>query len=76
MTAKPVTLSGEHEDNAVEIRGRVSSAPVERELPSGTVVITFRVSISRAKTAMTSGSAQTVDWGGLRRLGAPAAGAV
>lgn len=40
----------------------MSAAPVDRELPSGAVISTFRVSIQRGRTAMTSGSAQTVDW--------------
>lgn len=62
VTGKIPALSGESADNTVQLRGRVSSAPVERELPSGLVIATFRVSVVRAKTAMTSGSAQSVDW--------------
>ena len=49
-------------DNTVALRGRVSSAPVDRELPSGVVISTFRVSVPRARTAMTTGSTQTSDW--------------
>jgi single-strand DNA-binding protein len=62
MTEKPVELLGNSEDNAVQLRGRVSSAPVERELPSGVVITTFRVTVPRARTPMTSGSSQVSDW--------------
>ncbi len=62
MTDRSAALSGESTDNTVELRGRISSAPVERELPSGTVITTFRLSVPRAKTPMTAGSAQSVDW--------------
>ena len=55
-------LTGSAADNAVELRGRVSAAPAERELPSGVVIATFRLSVARARTAMTSGSQQTTDW--------------
>jgi single-strand DNA-binding protein len=48
--------------NEVTLRGRVSSVPVARDLPSGTSIMTFRVSVPRGKTAMTSGSRQTSDW--------------
>ncbi len=36
--------------------------PSARELPSGSVIVTFRVTVARTRTAMTSGSRQTVDW--------------
>ena len=62
MTEKTVELVGAVADNTVELRGRVSSAPVERELPSGTVISTFRLSVPRARTVMTAGSSQTSDW--------------
>ena len=55
-------LRGEQTDNTVQLRGRVSSAPSERTLPSGAVITTFRLSVPRARTAMTSGSNQSVDW--------------
>lgn len=48
--------------NQVLLRGRVSSAPTERELPSGAVVVGVRVSVRRDRTVMTRGSKQTVDW--------------
>jgi single-strand DNA-binding protein len=53
---------GDNDDNAVLLRGRVSSAPAVRELPSGAVITTFRVSVPRARTVMTAGSRQSVDW--------------
>ena len=62
MTDRSAALSGDSTDNTVELRGRISSAPVERELPSGTVITTFRLSVPRARTPMTTGSAQSVDW--------------
>jgi single-strand DNA-binding protein len=48
--------------NQVMLRGRVSSAPLHRELPSGSSIVSFRVSVVRAKTPMSSGSKQTSDW--------------
>src|SRR5690349_18785158 len=50
--------------NRVVLRGRVSGAPDERELPSGALVVGVRISVRRdgAATAMTKGSKQTVDW--------------
>jgi single-strand DNA-binding protein len=62
MTERPAVPNGDSADNAVELRGRVSTAPLERELPSGTVIATFRISVPRARTAMTAGSTQSVDW--------------
>jgi single-strand DNA-binding protein len=62
MTDRSAALSGDSTDNMVELRGRISSAPVERELPSGTVITTFRLSVPRARTPMTAGSTQSVDW--------------
>ncbi|QIK66559.1 single-stranded DNA-binding protein [Nocardioides sp. HDW12B] len=53
---------GTSEDNQVTLRGRVSTAPEARELPSGSVIVTFRVTVARSQTAMTAGSRQTVDW--------------
>ncbi len=44
------------------IRGRVTSVPEQRELPSGAVITTVRVSVARARTPMTAGSGQSVDW--------------
>jgi single-strand DNA-binding protein len=62
VTKSSPVLTGSTTDNAVELRGRVSTAPAERELPSGVVISTFRLSVPRARTSMTSGSAQTTDW--------------
>lgn len=49
-------------ENRVRLRGRVSSGPQHRELPSGTDIVSVRVSVPRAVTPMTRGSKQTVDW--------------
>jgi single-strand DNA-binding protein len=48
--------------NEVRLRGRVSTAPEERVLPSGTLIVTFRVSVAREASPMTNGSRQTSDW--------------
>ncbi|HET6562800.1 MAG TPA: single-stranded DNA-binding protein [Marmoricola sp.] len=48
--------------NEVRIRGRVSTAPEERVLPSGTLIVTLRVSVAREASPMTKGSKQSSDW--------------
>jgi single-strand DNA-binding protein len=48
--------------NQVVLRGRVSGAPEERELPSGSTVVGVRICVSRQPTPMTKGSKQKVDW--------------
>jgi len=60
--SSPKGQSGDSADNQVSVRGRVSTAPSERELPSGTVITTLRISVPRASTPMTEGSTQTSDW--------------
>jgi single-strand DNA-binding protein len=54
--------SGPEARNCVSLAGRVSSAPVERELPSGSQVVTFRLVMPREQTAMTAKSKQVSDW--------------
>jgi single-strand DNA-binding protein len=61
-SARSPVLDGDAADNTIELRGRVSSVPVERELPSGAAITTFRISVARARTPMTGGSRQSVDW--------------
>jgi len=52
--------------NAVALRGRVSSPPAERELPSGDVIVTFRLVVGRDPSpmtkTMTKTSKQSSDW--------------
>lgn len=48
--------------NVVLLRGRVSAEPETRTLPSGTKIVSFRVVVERAVTAMTKGSQQRSDW--------------
>ena len=48
--------------NQVMLRGRVSSAPLARELPSGSSIVSCRVVVARGKSPMTTGSRQTSDW--------------
>ena len=62
MSGNKPEFAGEDDDNTVRLRGRVSTAPTERELPSGAAITTFRMSVARARTPMTAGSRQSVDW--------------
>jgi len=62
MSDTTAVFTGDDADNTVQLRGRISSAPVERELPSGASITTFRMSVARARTPMTAGSRQSVDW--------------
>ena len=48
--------------NEVVLRGRVSGEPQLRELPSGTVLVSFRVVLARERTPMTASSKQSSDW--------------
>ena len=48
--------------NLVRLRGKVSTPPEERSLPSGTTIVTLRLSVPRETTPMTEGSRQTADW--------------
>lgn len=48
--------------NEVVLRGRVSGDPQARELPSGTVLVGFRVVLARERTPMTASSKQVSDW--------------
>ena len=48
--------------NLVRLRGKVSTPPEERELPSGTSIVTLRLSVLREASPMTEGSRQTADW--------------
>ena len=48
--------------NCVVLRGRVTSPPTVRELPSGDLIVTFRLSVSRSRTAMTARSKASSDW--------------
>ncbi len=52
------------EVNKVLLRGRVSAGPERREMPSGTSIVTLRVSVTRAPTPMAKGSKQGSDWVG------------
>jgi single-strand DNA-binding protein len=48
--------------NSVVLRGRVTTSPEERELPSGTMIVTLRLSVPRGVTPMSLGSKQGSDW--------------
>lgn len=48
--------------NVVRLRGKVSTPPEERELPSGASIVTLRLSVTRELSPMTEGSRQTADW--------------
>ena len=84
MSARPVEAPAPV--NEVHLVGRLAAAPERRELPSGDVVVTFRVVVgrpaARAGARTSAGRAPTVDtldcaaWRGdvQRSLGAAAAG--
>jgi len=48
--------------NEVVLRGRVSGDPQARELPSGSVLVAFRLVLVRERTPMTASSKQVSDW--------------
>ena len=48
--------------NSVRLRGRVTTAPEQRQLPSGATIVTLRLSVPRGRSPMTEGSRQTTDW--------------
>lgn len=48
--------------NSVTLRGRVSAAPLERELPSGDKIVTTRLVMARAPDRPAGGSRQVSDW--------------
>jgi single-strand DNA-binding protein len=48
--------------NEVVLRGRVSGDPQGRELPSGSVMVSFRLVLARERTPMTAASKQVSDW--------------
>lgn len=55
-------LESPSSQNCVSLRGRVSSAPTERPLPSGDVIVTLRVVVGRDGSPMSTKSKQTSDW--------------
>ena len=55
-------VAEEAELNQVVLRGRVTGDPEARELPSGTAIVTVRITVGRTRTHMTNGSKQTSDW--------------
>jgi len=48
--------------NEVRLTGRVSSVPVERELPSADRVVAFRLVVGRERSPGTAKSKQVSDW--------------
>jgi single-strand DNA-binding protein len=48
--------------NSVTLRGRVSSAPLERELPSGDTMVTLRLTMAREPGSANQRSRQSSDW--------------
>lgn len=63
MTRKNDEAAGhDGSGNVVLLRGKVSTPPEERELPSGTSIVTMRLSVARETSPMTEGSRQTADW--------------
>jgi single-strand DNA-binding protein len=56
------TTAEDEARNEVVLRGRVSGEPHERTLPSGSVLVSFRVVLSRQRTPMTVSSKTVSDW--------------
>jgi single-strand DNA-binding protein len=48
--------------NEVVLSGRISGDPQVRELPSGAVIVSFRLVLARERTPMTAASRQPSDW--------------
>jgi single-strand DNA-binding protein len=48
--------------NCVALRGRVTSAPLERTLPSGDAILTFRLSVARDPQQRSKRPRQSADW--------------
>lgn len=56
-TSQQKTPDGPEPLNAVQLRGRISAAPQTRELPSGDLVVTFRVTVPRPRRRGAAGRA-------------------
>lgn len=48
--------------NVVALVGRLTAVPEERTLPSGDMIVAFRISVPRVSTPMSRRSKQTTDW--------------
>jgi single-strand DNA-binding protein len=58
-----VRVDDDSNANEVTLRGRVSTEPQTRPLPSGDEVVTFRLVVRRQRASpMTRGSRQVSDW--------------
>lgn len=58
-----MTTQTDHDQvNTVRLRGRLFSEPSERDLASGSSVLTFRLVVERSTSPMTTALKQTSDW--------------
>jgi single-strand DNA-binding protein len=48
--------------NQVHLQGRVTTAPADRELPSGDLISTFRISVPRGRTPLNRPTPKGTDW--------------
>ena len=62
MTTRTTAGPEETLSSSVLLHGRLTAPPEERELPSGDVLVTFRLSVPRRSTPLGRGSRQTSDW--------------
>lgn len=62
MPTNPTPMTTDAQGSTVTVLGRVTAPPVERVLPSGDAIVTFRVSVPRGPTPLSRGSRQTSDW--------------
>jgi single-strand DNA-binding protein len=58
----PTTERDTNALNSVTLRGRISAAPLERELPSGDKIVTTRLVMARDPDRVGSRSRQVSDW--------------
>lgn len=62
MTTRTTAGPEQTLSSAVLLHGRLTAPPEERALPSGDVLVTFRLSVPRRPTPLGRGSRQTSDW--------------
>lgn len=62
MTTRTTAGPEETLSSSVLLHGRLTAPPEERALPSGDVLVTFRLSVPRRPTPLGRGSRQTSDW--------------
>jgi single-strand DNA-binding protein len=70
LAPEVVRMTQETGTNLVTLVGRVTASPEERTLPSGDLLVSFRLSVRRGETPLSRRSKQAVDWVDCVALGA------